>query len=108
MSYGLLQRWRPSTRSSVVRERSDPPRRIFRLDEIERGWRVEDSQGTRIGSVAKADGSFVTVSRGILRSALRVPLSAVGAVHEGAVRLNVTLVWVEAQGWDQRGGRPPR
>jgi hypothetical protein len=107
MSYGLLQRWRPSTRSAVVRERSGSPRRTFTLDDIERGWRVEDSQATRIGTVVSADGSAVTVSRGFLVRKLRVPLTAIVAVREGAVGLNVTVAWVEAHGWDRPGGRRP-
>lgn len=98
MSYGLLQRWRPSTRSSVVHERSDPPRRTFRLDEIEPGWGVEDSQATRIGTVASAGQSDMTVSRGFLLRKLHVPPTAIAEVHDGVVRLNVTRAWVEGQG----------
>jgi len=108
MSYGMLQRWRPSARSSVVEERIEPPRRIFRLDDIERGWRVEDSQATRIGTVTNADLGTLTISRGFLLRKLYVPLTAVGVVHEGVVRLNVTLAWLEAQGWDRPGTRPAR
>ena len=107
MSYGLLQRWRPSTRSSVVRERAGSPRRTFTLDDIERGWRVEDSQAVRIGAVASADDSALTVSRGFLAGKLRVPPTAIATVREGVVRLNVTLAWVEAHGWDRPGGRQP-
>jgi hypothetical protein len=107
MSYGLLQRWRPSTRSSVVRDRTGPPRRTFTLDDIERGWRVEDSHAVRIGTMFSADGSALTVSRGLLVRKLRVPLTAIATVREGVVRLNVTLAWVESHGWDQPGDRQP-
>lgn len=105
MSYGQLQRWRPSTRSSVVGERSEPRRRVFRLEDIERGWRVEDSQATRIGTVRNAGCGILTISRGFLMGTLDVPLTAIAVVREGVVRLNVTRAWVEAQGWDPRGTR---
>jgi hypothetical protein len=105
MSYGLLQRWRASARSLIVGGRDGPPRRTFRFAEIERGWRVEDSDETSLGTVVSSDETFLTVSRGLLSSKLYLPPSAVAEVHEGVVRLNVTSGWVEAQGWDRAGSR---
>jgi len=97
MSYGLIQRWRPSTRSAVVVERRGPPRRTFTLDDIEPGWRVEDSQARAIGRVAQVDGSGLTISRGLLWRRLYVPLRTVALVHEGVVQLSVTLALAEAR-----------
>ena len=105
MSYGLLQRWRASARSLIVGGRDGPPRRTFRFADIKRGWRVEDSDETSLGTVVSSDETFLTVSRGLLSSKLYLPPSAVAEVHEGVVRLNVTSGWVEAQGWDRAGSR---
>ncbi|HXX59880.1 MAG TPA: hypothetical protein VEI48_01165 [Candidatus Sulfotelmatobacter sp.] len=96
VSYGLLQRWRPSTRTSVVRDRGGS-RRTLTLDDIERGWRVEDSQARPIGRVAQVDWSGLTISRGFLGRRLFVPLRTVAMVHEGVVQLSVTVAWAEAR-----------
>ena len=82
-----------------------PPRRTFRFADIERGWRVEDSDETSLGTVVSSGEILLTVSRGFLSSTLYLPPSAVAEVHEGIVRLNVTSRWVEAQGWDRAGSR---
>jgi hypothetical protein len=108
MSYGLLQRWRASARSAIVGGRDGPPRRTFRFADIKRGWRVEDSDETSLGTVVSSDEILLTVSRGFLSSKLYLPPSAVAEVHEGIVRLNVTSGWVEAQGWDRAGSRKQR
>ncbi len=100
MSYGLLWRRSASARSSIVGGRDGPPRRTFRFADIERGWLVRDSDGTRLGTVVSSDETLLTVSRGLLSSRLHLPPSAVAEVHEGVVRLNVTSRWVEAQGWE--------
>ena len=105
MSYGPLRRWRASTRSPIVGGRDEPPRRTFRFVDIKRGWLVEDSDETSLGTVVSSGEILLTVSRGLLSSKLYLPPSAVAEVHEGVVRLNVTSQWVEAQGWDRAGSR---
>jgi hypothetical protein len=108
MSYGLLQRWRASARSSIVGGRHGPPRRTFRFGDIERGWLVQDSDEAPLGRIVNSGETLLTVSRGLLSSKLYLPPSAVAEVHEGVVRLNVTCRWVEAQGWDRAGSRKQR
>jgi hypothetical protein len=108
MSYGLLQRWRPSTRSAVVTGRNLPSRRTFRFTDIKPGWLVRDSDEALLGTVANSGETLLTVSRGLLSSKLYLPPSVVAEVHEGLVRLNVTRRWVETQGWDRAGSRPQR
>jgi hypothetical protein len=108
MSYGPLRKWNASARPPVVDERDAPPRRTFRFADIARGWRVEDSEETSVGTVVCSGEILLTVSRGFLASRLYLPPSAVAEVHEGVVRLNVTSRWVEAQGWDRAGSRKQR
>jgi hypothetical protein len=108
MSYGFLQRWKAATRSAIVAERDGPPRRTFRFADIERGWRVEDSDEAPLGKVVSSGEALLIVSRGLLSSRLYLPPSAVAEVHEGIVRLNVTSRWVEAHGWDRAGGATRR
>jgi hypothetical protein len=108
MSHGLLHRWSASARSSIVGRRDGPPRRTFRFTDIKRGWLVEDSDETPLGTVVTSGDTLLTVSRGLLWSKLYLPPSAVAEVHEGRVRLNVTLPWLVAQGWDRAGSRRQR
>jgi hypothetical protein len=108
MSYGPLQRLHAAARSAIVGGRDGPPRRTFRFADIERGWRVEDSDEMRLGTVVSSGETLLTVSRGLLSSKLYLPPSAVAEVREAIVRLNVTSRWVEAQGWDQAGSRRQR
>ena len=108
MSYGLLQRWRASARSLIVGGRDGLPRRTFRFADIERGWRVQDSDETSLGTVVSSGEILLTVSHGLLSSKLYLPPSAVAEVHEGIVRLNVTSEWVKAQGWNRAGSRKER
>ena len=108
MSYGPLRRWRASTRSQIVGGRDGYQRRTFRFADIERGWLVEDSDETSLGTVVSSGEILLTVSSGFLSSTLYLPPSAVAEVHEGIVRLNVTSQWVEAQGWDRAGSRKQR
>jgi hypothetical protein len=103
MSYGLLQRWRASTRSSVVGEPHGHPRRTFRYADVGRGWLVADSTGRPLGTVVSFGETLLTVSRGLLASRLYLPPSAVAEIQEGVIRLNVTSQWIEAQGWDRAG-----
>ena len=105
MSYGPLRIRSASARSLIVGGRDGPPRRTFRFADIERGWRVEDCDETSLGTVVSSGEILLTVSRGLLSSKLYLPPSAIAEVHEGVVRLNVTSVWVEAQGWDRAGSR---
>jgi hypothetical protein len=105
MSSGLLRRWRARARSPIVGEPGGPPRRTFRFADIERGWLVQDSDETSLGTVVSSGETLLTVSRGLLSSKLYLPPSTVAEVHEGIVRLNVTSRWVEAQGWDRPGRR---
>jgi hypothetical protein len=108
MSYGLLRRWLASTRSAIVGGHDGPPRRTFRFADIERGWLVQDSDEAPLGTVVDSGDTLLTVSRGLLSSRLYLPPSAVAEVHEGTVRLNVTLGWVEARGWDRAPSRKQR
>ena len=108
MSHGPLRRWSASARSPIVGGRDGPPRRTFRFADIKRGWLVEDSDETSLGTVVSSGEILLTVSRGLLSSTLYLPPSAVAEVHEGVVRLNVTSRWVEAQGWDRAGSRKQR
>ena len=108
MSFGPLRKWRASTRSPIVGGRDGSPRRTFRFADIKRGWLVEDSDETSLGTVVSSGEVLLTVSRGFLSSKLYLPPSAVAEVHEGVVRLNVTSQWVEAQGWDRAGSRKQR
>jgi len=102
MSYGLLQRWRPSSRSAVIREQARPPRRVFRLADIERGWVVRDAEGRRIGTIVRSGEESLTIARGFLAGSLTVPSGAVAEVREGGLTLNVSRAWIEAR----RGGGP--
>jgi hypothetical protein len=86
----------------------DGPRRTFRFADIERGWLVQDSAETPLGTVVSSGETLLAVSRGLLSSKLFVPPSAVTEVHEGVVRLNVTSRWIEAQGWDRARSRKQR
>lgn len=108
MSYGLLQRWRAPARTPIDGGRDGRPRRTFRFGDIERGWLVQDSDQTPLGTIVSSGETLLTVSRGLLSSKLYLPPSAVAEVHEGVVRLNVTSQWVEAQGWDRAGSRKQR
>ena len=54
MSYGPLRKWNASARSPIVGGRDGPQRRTFRFADIERGWRVEDSDETRLGTVVNS------------------------------------------------------
>ncbi len=84
------------------------PRRTFRFVDLERGWLVSDSEDVRLGTIAEVGEATLVVARGLLQARLYVPASAVGDVHEGRVRLNVSGPWIVAQGWDRPGGRPQR
>ena len=108
MSHGPRRRWSPSARSPIVGGRDGPPRRTFRFADIARGWLVQDSDETPLGTVVSSAETLLVVSRGLLSSRLYLPPSAVAQVHEGVVRLNVTSQWVEAQGWDRAGSREQR
>jgi len=108
MSCGPLRRWSAWARSLIVGGRDGPPRRTFRFADIKRGWRVEDSEETSLGTVVSSGEILLTVSHGLLSSKLYLPPSAVAEVHEGIVRLNVTSEWVKAQGWNRAGSRKER
>jgi hypothetical protein len=95
-------------RSPIVAARDGPPRRTFQFAYISRGWLVQDSDKTPLGTVMSSGESLLTVSRGLFSSKLYLPPSAIAEVHEGVVRLNVTSRWVEAQGWDRAGSRKQR
>ena len=108
MSYEPLRRSSVSGHAPIDGERDGPPRRTFRFADIKRGWRVEDSDETSLGTVVSSGEILLTVSRGFLQSKLYLPPSAVAEVHEGVIRLNVTSAWVKAQGWDRAGSRKER
>ncbi len=108
MSHGPRRRWSTSARSPIVGGPVIPPRRTFRFADIARGWLVQDSDETPLGTVVISGETPLVVSRGLLSSRLYLPPSAVAEVHEGVVRLNVTSQWVEAQGWDRAGSRKQR
>src|SRR5664279_2455199 len=77
MSYRPLRRWTTAARSPIVGGPGGPPRRTFRLADIERGWLVVDSEETSLGSVLSSSETLLTVSRGLLSSKLYLPFSAV-------------------------------
>jgi hypothetical protein len=101
VSYGLLHRWTESSRSSVVRT-SRSRRRVFGLAEIERGWLVVDVDGRRVGTVKGREGDFLAVSRGLARSPLYVPLTAVREVREGTVTLSLTAIAIGESRWSEK------
>ncbi len=101
MSYGLLHRWTESARSSIVRPRR-PFRRVFGRAEIEPGWLVVDANGQGVGKVKGQDGDFIAVSRGLGRSQLYVPLTAVAEVKDGAIRLNLVAISMGDRRWSEK------
>lgn len=105
MSSGSHRRWGAAARSSVVGEPSEPARRTFRFADIERGWLVSDSEDVRLGTIADPGETMLVVARGLFLSNLYLPPSAVGVVHEGLVKLNVSGPEIVAQGWDRPRGR---
>src|SRR5665811_1972449 len=74
MSYGPLRRRSASARSPIVGGRDGPPRRTFRFADIARGWLVQDSDETRLGTVVSSGETLLTVSRGLLWSKLYLPV----------------------------------
>jgi len=103
MAHGRLHRWTRSARTAVVgREASD--RRVFALADIEPGWSVQDDEGTAVGSVRDVEGDWIAVTRGLFRRTLYVPLSAVGHVADGLVRLNHARQDIDESRWSE----PPR
>lgn len=89
MSYGFLQRWRPSSRSAVI-PAGGPARRTFALGDVKPGWVVRDDREQRVGTVVASGPDSLQVERGIWRARLVVPLSAIHEVHEGELILNVS------------------
>jgi hypothetical protein len=73
MSHGSLRRWSTSARSPIVGGEDGSPRRTFRFADIERGWRVQDSDETSLGTVVSSGEILLTVSRGLLSSKLYLP-----------------------------------
>ena len=103
MAYGRLHRWIRSAPAAVVRrEASD--RRVFALADIEPGWSVQDDEGVEVGSVRDVEGDWIAVTRGLFRRTLYVPLSAVGQVADGVVRLNRAGREIDESRWSE----PPR
>jgi hypothetical protein len=96
MSYGFLQRWRPSSRTAVVAA-DGPLRRTFALHDIERGWVVRDSTGRRLGTVAGAGPDSLRVKRGLWRAPLAVPVAAIHEVRQGELTLNASREALEAR-----------
>ena len=96
MSYGLLQRWRPSSRSAVI-VGGGSARRTFALDDIEPGWVVRDSGGRSLGRVALVGPDALRVSRGLWREPLTVPLAAIHEVHRGLLILNAPREALDAR-----------
>lgn len=98
MAYGFLSRWSETSRSSIVRTRR-LTRRVFGRADIEHGWPVVDVNGLDIGTVKGRMADFLAVSRGLFRSPLYVPLTAVRQVTEGRVRLNLSSVLIDERRW---------
>lgn len=92
----------------VEQGRLPPPRRTFRLEEIEPGWLVYDNALERVGRVDGLEGEFVIVRRSFRRvytwRRLYVPRSAIAEAHERYVVLNVPRSWIQSMGWTN----PPR
>ena len=101
MSYGFLHRWTLSARSSVVRT-TRPPRRVLDRREIAAGWQVVDLDGQSVGTVRGRDADYLVLSRGLIRSRLYVPLTAVRGVTEGTVRLNLPASVIDEGRWAKR------
>jgi hypothetical protein len=63
MSYGPFRRWSASARWPIVGGRDEPLRRTFRFADIERGWLVEDSDETSLGTVVNSGEILLTTRR---------------------------------------------
>jgi hypothetical protein len=101
MSYGMLHRWSKAARSVVMRD-SRRPRRVFRLADVEPGWNVVDADELPVGTVQELESQWIAVNRGLLHRRLYVPLTAIGAVTEGLVRLNATIDGIDEERWTQK------
>jgi hypothetical protein len=101
VSYGFLHRWTESARSSVVRP-SRPFRRVVGRAEIEPGWLVADVNGQGVGKVRGREGDFIAVSRGLGRSPLYVPLTAIAEVRDGTIRLNLSASSMGDRRWSEK------
>ncbi len=87
--------------------RAEPPQRVFAVPDVRRGWPVLDNEQVRIGTVegwAFGTDEACLMVRRTFRKTLFVPTSAIGAVHEGNVILNVPREWIASMDWS----KPPR
>lgn len=72
------------------------------MTEIAYGWDVVGTDGAKIGDVAAIQPHYISVEKGFLfKTDLFVPTSAITAVENERVYLNVTRDQIENQGWDQ-------
>ncbi len=87
--------------------RAAPPQRVFAVPDVQRGWPVLDNEQVRIGTVERwefgTEDAFLVVGR-MFRPTLYVPTSAIRAIHEGSVELNVPRDWLASLDWKS----PPR
>ena len=88
----------------VAEGRIPPPRRTFRLSDVQPGWDVVDNRDAWVGTVEAVREEYLVVRRGFLVPTLYVPLRGLGQVREDVVALNVPAAWVGELGWEQ----PPR
>jgi hypothetical protein len=101
VSYGFLNRWSASSRSSIVRA-APLPERGLASGEIEGGLTVVDINGQDLGTTNGRLGDFLVVSRGLLRAALYVPVTAVKEVRRGKVTLSVTALTIAQLSWSKK------
>ncbi len=68
---------------------------------IQEGWDVVGSSGEKLGEVAQVTNTFFVVSKGFFFPTDRyIPFSAIDAVNDGKVALNLTKDEIDARGWD--------
>jgi len=69
--------------------------------QLQRGWDVLGSEGSKVGDIEEVRDEYIIVSRGFLFTTERyIPLWAVSTAGDGKVFLNVTKDEIESRGWD--------
>jgi hypothetical protein len=101
MSYGFLHRLSETARSPVVVTNRRFPR-VLRGTDIAAGWPVVDINGQGVGTVKGREADFLAVSRGFGRSRLYVPLTAVGELAKGTIRLNLATIEIDEKRWSKK------
>lgn len=69
---------------------------------IRQGWDVFGAAGEKVGDVKEIGSNYLVVSRGFLFTTERyIPYSAISAVENARIYLNVTKEEIESLGWDR-------